>query len=70
MDLKLTPDDGSPSPFRRKVVKSIPIKGTRTGHDLQLECGHVAISFGNLAHAPDGVICDQCREKANASPHR
>lgn len=64
----LVPDDGAPNKFRRKVVATRPISGTRTGKYARLECGHIVAVFGDLTNAPNGVICDLCQPADDAEP--
>ena len=50
------------SRFHRKIIETTRIAGTRSGHRLKLECGHVVRAFGNLAHAGGSVLCTECRD--------
>jgi hypothetical protein len=49
------------SPFHKRIVKTRPIAGTRSGNWLALECGHIVQSFGRLEHAHGVVLCAWCR---------
>jgi len=62
----ITPDDGSPSPYRRKIMKVKPLPGTHSGNRALLSCGHFVTMFGSLSNAPDGVICYDCKQQARA----
>jgi hypothetical protein len=61
----LEPDEGPrEGPLYKRIVRTKPIPNTRSGHRVQLECGHTVMTFGNLAHACGVVFCTQCRDKA------
>jgi hypothetical protein len=61
MNITLTPD---PPPrnsrWHKRIVTITPIPNTRTGNTLELECGHVVQSFGNLGRVDGVVRCDRC----------
>jgi hypothetical protein len=50
------------TPHHKRIVGAFPIENTRTGYRLLLECGHEAVTFGNLAHAEGRVLCMRCRD--------
>ena len=65
--LSLEPDpEPRNSPFHKRIVKAVPIEGTRAGNWLELECGHRSMAFGSLEHAHGVVLCQECR---SAGPH-
>jgi hypothetical protein len=58
------PDEGPrDTPLHKKITGVTKIPNTRSGHYLDLECGHQVMSFGSLAHADGVILCDQCRSK-------
>ena len=57
------PEDRN-TPFHKRIVETMPIKNTRTGHWCRLECGHVVQAFGDLKLAEGKVLCMQCRDGA------
>jgi hypothetical protein len=62
MNVTVTPDPPPrDSRFHRRIVKATPIAGTRSGHDVELECGHRVQTFGRLELADGRVLCDFCR---------
>lgn len=59
----LEPDDEPRnSKWHKRIVRVARIANTRCGNYLVLECGHRAMSFGNLEHAAGVVFCAQCRD--------
>jgi hypothetical protein len=59
----LEPDEESRnSEFHKVIVAAVPIPGTRSGHNVLLECGHTVQTFGNLEHAKGVAFCMQCRD--------
>lgn len=61
----LEPDEAPrESPFHKRILRTQPIKGTRTGHWADLECGHRVMTFGDLAKAEGKVLCTECRDGA------
>lgn len=52
------------SPFHRRIVKTEPIRNTRAGHWLTLDCGHRSMGFGKLEYAEGAVLCTQRRDEA------
>jgi hypothetical protein len=61
----IEPDDGSrDTQFHKRIVRVEPVTETRSGHYLDLECGHRVMAFGDLAHANGVILCDQCRKAA------
>ena len=50
--------------FHRKILAVRPIPNTRSGHYIDLNCGHEVISFGDLSHAQGRVLCTVCRAAA------
>lgn len=51
-------------PWHKKIKAIHPIRDTRTGNQLTLECGHVVQSFGDLNRSDSEglVLCTQCRD--------
>jgi hypothetical protein len=49
--------------WHKKIISMRPILGTRTGHRVVLECGHVCQTFGRLDHAQGVILCTECRDK-------
>jgi hypothetical protein len=63
----LEPGEGPrDSQFHKRIQRVAPIPNTRVGNYLVLECGHVAMAFGNLAHAGGVALCTDCRDQAKA----
>lgn len=52
------------SPFHRAILRTERIPHTRRGYTVDLDCGHRAVVFGNLAQAGGRVFCTQCRDAA------
>jgi hypothetical protein len=50
--------------FHKFIVKIKPIPNTRTGHWLELECGHVVMTFGRLEMLDGVCLCQECRKAA------
>jgi hypothetical protein len=50
------------SPFHKRIVRQEPIRNTRAGHNVTLECGHGVQTFGDLTHAGGVVLCTKCRD--------
>jgi hypothetical protein len=62
----LEPDEGPrDSAFHKRIVKTRPIPGTRSGNTCTLECGHQVQTFGKLDHAGGVALCTQCRDAAD-----
>jgi hypothetical protein len=65
----ITPDPPPrDTPWHRKIVRTAPIPGTKTGNDVELECGHWVRAFGRLELTEGRVLCDQCRMPEYFSP--
>ena len=52
--------------FRKRIVSTERVKGTRTGTWVVLECGHRVAAFGDLDLAGGTVLCQECRAAATA----
>jgi hypothetical protein len=50
------------SEFHKVIVAAVLIPGTRTGHNVLLQCGHTVQTFGNLEYAKGVAFCTQCRD--------
>jgi hypothetical protein len=48
-------------PYRRSIVKTVPIGRTENGYWAELECGHAVALFGESELARGYVNCDKCR---------
>jgi len=63
-DAYLEPDEEPrDTPFHKRMVRWKPIPNTRSGRIVELECGHVVQTFGNLNHAHGVLLCNQCRDE-------
>ena len=61
----LEPDEGPRnSRFHMRIVRLERIPGTRTGHNVTLECGHGVQTFGDLRYSSGVVLCTKCRDLA------
>ena len=59
----LEPDEAPrDTPHHRRILRTVPIPNTRGGNVLELECGHRAMTFGDLRHANGVVLCMECRD--------
>lgn len=64
----IEPDEGDrDTAFHMEVKRSTPIPNTKTGHYLDLACGHRVMTFGRLALAGGRVLCTQCRDAAEGN---
>jgi hypothetical protein len=60
----LEPDEGPrDSPFHKRITKVIPMPDSRSGNTIHLECGHRAMTFGDLKLTDGVVLCTECRDK-------
>lgn len=60
-------DDGPrDSQFHKRIVRVTPIPNTATGNTVTLECGHRAMTFGDLTRCGGVVLCAECRDRARA----
>jgi hypothetical protein len=58
----LEPDEGPRDTlFHKRIVKVERIANTRVGNWCVLECGHRAMTFGDLTHCGGVLLCMQCR---------
>jgi len=61
-------DDGPRDTFfHKRIVRTASIPNTRSGNYVDLECGHRAMTFGNLDEAGGVVLCSQCRDAAKTA---
>jgi hypothetical protein len=51
--------------WHKRILRVSPAPGARGGKILDLECGHQALAFGNLALCGGVALCQQCRNEAN-----
>ena len=51
--------------FYRRILRSEPLPGSRTGQQVTLDCGHRCIAFGNLEAAGGKLLCIRCRDNRN-----
>jgi hypothetical protein len=51
------------SRWHRRILHVTPIAGTRSGHYLELECGHRPMAFGALSHLDGRALCLECKER-------
>ena len=49
--------------YHRAIVRITPIEGTKTGNNVELDCGHRCQTFGSLAHAQGRIYCSRCRDE-------
>jgi hypothetical protein len=64
-EISITPD---PLPrnteWHRRIVSTTRMKGYRNAHQLDLECGHYAFTFGDPANLEGKAHCEQCVKNA------
>lgn len=61
----IEPDDGPrDTRFHKRIVKVEKMSNTRSGHWVDLECGHRVATFGNLEYAEGVIRCTECRDAA------
>lgn len=61
----MEPDEGPrDSPFHMRILETTRIPHTKTGQRALLECGHVVMTFGDLAKANGVALCTECRDAA------
>lgn len=59
----LEPDEAPRnSRYHMRIVRTEPIRGTRSGHNVTLECGHGVTTFGDLDRAGGVLLCTKCRD--------
>jgi hypothetical protein len=59
----LEPDEGPRTTrYHKRILRIERILGTRSGHNVTLECGHGVQAFGDLRHAEGVILCTKCRD--------
>ena len=57
-------DEPRDTVFHKRITRVSPLPNTRSGHMVTLECGHRAMTFGDLDHCGGVVLCTECRDRA------
>lgn len=71
MDFTITGEHKSSprnTPHHKRILTTSKIPGTKSGHNLGLECGHKVQTFGDLTHLNGVVLCQECALESSASP--
>lgn len=59
---------GRPKQSFHKAIRShSKIPYTMSGHNIELECGHRVMVFGNIANLGGIVLCTACRDDPEGS---
>jgi hypothetical protein len=67
-DSYIEPDDGPRNTrFHMRIVRKEPIRGTQSGMNVTLECGHGVQTYGDLSLAGGVLLCAKCRDLEEAS---